>query len=511
MLLHHPILWNLKVVPVIPVMLALHVIFFVCGYISGAVDFSEYNEQFYVNWPAGFAVFVGILLSILITVVWLVFYFRNNALKSYYPKQKSSLYREWLLIFAIATINVSYPLTFAYAKDVRARSYYDEAEVVRRTDIISMVSLFAESGFRENGDTIIDGKDGEGIQVHRDTFKYGGRYYPLKSMLNKTITDFSIQGHTKDSLNERRVKGWLVNNRKDSVLWLMTEFDKIAKEHGAVLKMTPRKWLEIVYDYPDFADYVTVGRLPYFLETENVTPYTEEVTFTSAELGIGATNDTVSNVVKVKGGMTYIYPKYYVPLKQVENSYHAISDAWADPAANGTGVLVCVCVGLVMSLLIFSFRVTSGRSWLIAMVAYGITALVIGICNLLLFEWLLRDVLSSRYDEEAYFATWLLILAGLMVYFLSVTQTRGISDVVLNVIIWLTPWAWPVIGMLLHTYFRKTAVYNDDNVRISPKSGLEVFVDDHPKMYLWLGIILYFVFMYFFTAHIKKWKGIAEA
>jgi hypothetical protein len=513
LLLNRPLLWNLKVLPMAAIMLVIHIVFFVAGYAYGAIDFSETNEKFFFDWTEGFAMFFGVVVSILLGLVWLVFYFRNNAFKSFYPKKKSSLYQEWLLIFAILTLNVTYPLSFIYAKDLRARNYYDETEVMRRTDVISMVSLFADGAYIESGDSLIDGKDGESINIHRDTFKYGTRYYPLKSLLNKNITSFSIQQHDKDSLNKRRVKGWLVANKKDSVLWLMNQFDKIAKEHQAISNITPAKWISLVYHHPDFADYITVGRMPFFVENESTLPYEENIEVMAADgegVATSAVKDTASNIIKVRNGTTYIYPKYYVPLRQIENSYQIISTAWTSPDAEFDLVLAFVYIGLILSLLVFSFRLTSGRSWLIAIVSFGVTAMLIGIINLLLFKLVLRELHVSRFDDEMYFGLWLVIVLSALGYFLSIKHTRRLSDIILNILLWLMPWVLPAIAMLLNSYFNSKVVYVNQ-VRVNPRSWLEILVDDYMPFYMAGSVLAYIIFMYFFTSYIKKWKGIAEA
>ena len=82
LLLTRPLLWNMRIVPVIAVTVALHIIFFITGYISGTIHFTDTS---YWSYDSGSAVmvFFAITLAILVTVIWLVFYFRNNAYKSF--------------------------------------------------------------------------------------------------------------------------------------------------------------------------------------------------------------------------------------------------------------------------------------------------------------------------------------------------------------------------------------------------------------------------------------------
>ncbi|HLA56778.1 MAG TPA: hypothetical protein VK623_11785 [Flavobacterium sp.] len=513
LLLRHPLLWNVKIVPLLAVMLTLHIIFFVLGYMHGAVDFSESNEDYHFDSTQGIIIFFGVFLSILITIIWIVFYFRNNAFKSFYPKKDSSLYKEWLLLLLVCLINCSYPISFTYAKDFRARSYFTEEQFSHRIDIISMASLFADGGYKEDGISYIE-KNGQTVSVKKDSFEYGNRSYNLRSLLNKSTSNFSYQTEYKDSINELRAKKWLIENRKDSVLWVMTEFDKIAKSHHAVGNITPKQWVDLVYDFPEYTKYITVGRTFRFATQDIVTPVNSEEAYAYDEDGQTIDKykllDTVSNTIKVINKQTYIYPKYYVPLRQIENSYKEMSEAWANPDVDAELLLVYLYFGMMLSLVVFSFRVTSGRNWLIALVAFGVTALVTGILNLLLTEVFFRDTFVRHFEEYFYFGFWLIIIAVLLVYFHTTKRAKGFTGIALNILLWLMPWVLPVIGMFVNEYFKVTAVYVNGS-RVSPRTGLEAWLYENVTLFMALCLVAFLLYMYFFTRYIKKWKGTAEA
>ncbi|AWH85953.1 hypothetical protein HYN59_12920 [Flavobacterium album] len=519
LLLRHPLLWNLKIVPVIAVTIALHIIFFSLGYFHGTVDFTKTGDEYYFDALPALVIFFSVFISLLVLIIWLVFYFRNNAFKSYYPKNKLSLYKEFLLLFILCTINCSYVFSFMYASEMHQRSYFSEQEFSRRIDIISMASLFVDGGFEE-GEYIYEEKDGESIRTRRETFMYDGREYSLNSLMNKSVTDFSYQGMVKDSLNERRVKKWLIENRKDSVLWVMREFDKIAKEHNVKSNIAPPEWLKLVYDYPAFTNYITIGRIDSYPEGNNPVDYADNYDYDYTQV-VAETEptdpyrnyqslDTISNNIKIINGHTYIYPKYYEPFRQLENSYGIISGAWSGPDANGGLALFFAYFGLGLSLLIFSFRVTSGRNWLIALVAFGVTALITGIINVVYSIIIPYNSMLGGFRDTLYITVWLVIAVVLLIWFFAKRKSKGISGIILNIVLWITPSILPVIGFLILDYVEDQAVY-EYGERITPVTGYEAWMKDNPELFMLFCGIVFLAFMYFFTISIKRWKGIAES
>lgn len=519
LLLHHPLLWNTRIVTLLAVMIPLHILFFIAGYTHGAIDFTETDSRDIFDDTPVVVVFFSVLITVFVFIVWVVFYFRNNAFKAFYPKSNSSLYKEWLILVLACILNCSYCASFLYGTDFRQRNYLSEEEFSRRIDIISMASLFADGSFQHSADIYVT-VNNESVQMYRDWFEFRGRKYELNSLINKNITEFSYSAGKRDSLNELRVKRWLVENRKDSVLWLMREFEKIVKSHDLKANVNPERWLSLTYNYPEFNDYITVGRIDHYEEGEveeyhEYSEITDETVVTTEFVGKNAVIegdgiDRTSNDVKIVKGRTYIYPKNYVPLKQLTEAYGTISKAWVRPVVDGTFVIIFVCLGIGISLVIFSFRVTSGRSWLIAVVAFGITAVITGILNIVLQEVTRHYDSPFRRNEEAvYLGFWLAIAILLFVYFFTRKSSKGRSDIALNILLWLSPFVLPTIGFMLLEYFEATAVYTN-NVRISEANILEIWLKNDPIQFILFCMAAFIAFMYFFSVRIKKWRGLAE-
>jgi hypothetical protein len=294
---------------------------------------------------------------------------------------------------------------------------------------------------------------------HHSVYRFGSYGYSYYSR--------GKQFQNRDSVNDARVKNWLRNNQKDSVQWLFTEFEKITKSHGLKGNITPQEWLNLVYNYPEFID-------------------TKEV---ASSDGV---NDTEAYAYE---NNISIRPRYYVPVKEMTYNYEKIHDAMYKPFIQFETGLAYLCVAFGLSLSIFSFRVTSGRGWLISLVSVGITAMLTGLLSL------------AIQTGESYPIIWLLIIAGLLIYYLSVAaskQGKGLTDTTLNALIWLSAWLLPIIVSII-LFTRRY-----DYTRELQEETFAQWVEHNIIAIMYVNLAFILVYMYFFTASIKKWRGIAE-
>lgn len=507
-LINNPLLWNSKIVPFAAIAIIFQILFFLLGYSNGQINFTDASDSYDYGINSGITIFVSVLITILVFIVWLVFYARNNGFKSFYPKNNLSLYKEWLLILLFCALNSTYAVSYFYAKDLRARNYYSEQEINRRLEIISLSSLFVDGSFQE-GNFIMQEVDGKSFRVERDSFQYNNRNYSLKSLLNKEIRSFTYFNDKKDSLVELKVKRWLIENKKDSVQWVFTEFFKIANEHKLKSNIDPNKWVELVYNYPEFTKYISVGRTyrendPLYNYYEGVNDnldYAVETEYDYANESI----DTLSKTIKVVNGQEYVYSKYYVPHNAIAKSYGKISSAYENPDVNFEFLLSFIYLSIGLSLLIFSFKVTSGKNWLIALVSLGVVGIITGIFS----------VISS--SSVTFPVIYILLFLGLLLHFIIILKSKtdkGITGITLNQILWIMPAILPTLYFIALEIIKETSGYNDFNYYTSgeKKDFPQVdWMNDHFPDIFSLNILFIFLFLLVFSIQIKKWKGIAEA
>ena len=255
----------------------------------------------------------------------------------------------------------------------------------------------------------------------------------------------------------------------------MNEADKIIKSHNIKRNIKPQQWFTMVYNYPDFTSYELIPDNDHCIMGEPAnTPIMAKVTESRY-------------VSKIINGQRYLCPKYFVPLKNVHNAYNAIDKANNNPEANPNKLLAYAYFALVLSMLIFSFRVTSGRSWLISVVVLFVTGIITGV------------FLMTLPNSITFILLWGLIITGLLIYFIyiNVRKTeKAQSMVVLNILLWLITALIPAIYITVHEIMTKNDVYE--------KNGIAKDIVVYGDYFMIIAA------MYFLTVQIKKWKGIAE-
>lgn len=506
LLINHPLLWNLKVVPVTFYLIIFHILFFVLGYANGAINFIETADNYDYNSNQDVIISLGVFISIISFILWAVFYFKNNSLKSFYPKTKFSLFKEWLLILLITFLLTSFTISFFYGKDMRVRSYFTEAEAKRRCEILSQGSMFVEGSYSEHYNT----KDGNyayentvsvatnGIvtvdsvktEDEKDYFYYKGVIYSNYSLLNKNINSYSFFNYENDSLRKMKLKDWMANNQKEQIRTLFKNYLAIAEEHNLKANIDENKWLDLVYNYPAFTEYKIIGgeekSIFYDINNENV---------------VNAI-DTTSQYIKKIGNYDYLVNRFYVPEKALNYSYNKIADSWNKPLVNFETFLIVLYIAFCLSLVVFSFRVTSGKNWLIALVTAGVINIIVGI---------ITAFTSSPY---VYFGFQAAFFIGLLIYFFSRLygkKGKGVSGITNNILLWMvTPFLPIVYGLGLES-IKEISGYNDTDYIFRKKLYPRIeYLDDIVPHLLYLNLALVLIMMLFLSTKIKKWRGVAE-
>lgn len=500
LLINHPILWNTKVVPAIVILLVINLIFFLLGLSEGKLDFNE-TQNDYDYGIEGTVIFFSVLISIIFIVVWLVYYLKNNSFKSFYPKSNFSLFKEWGILFIICFLTTLFSLSFFLGIDVRQRSYYSEAEAKKRCEILSMGSYFVEGSYSNNytdytateavADVEID-STAVGSGYRNDTLVFfNGKKYLYFSLINKNLNSYTFFDSQSDSLRERKLKLWLVNQQKDSIKKVFKDYLTIAKEHNLKANIDENKWFDLIYDYPDFEDYKLIGG-----DNDGDVYYIGNYQNTAF--------DSVNKYLKViNNNETKEYYRYYVPENRLNYNYGKISDSWINPTFRFETLLISLYFGLGLSLLIFAFRVTSGRNWLITVISLGVINIVFGIIAAISREDLVYPIL--------------LLLIGLsaILYFsitLSRKRSKNISAIFLNSMLWILPAMLPIVYFMIQEILREIArndIYRTMYTK-NPYYLMAEQMEDFTPLFLYLNLVFMILAMLLLSFKIKKWRGLAE-
>jgi hypothetical protein len=479
LLLNHPLLWNTKVVPAVTFAMLFHILFFGIGYLAGDITFKDYYS--YDNgFEDGIVIFFSVILSVLFFIIWFIFYTRNNGYKSFYPQKNNSLFKEWIIIVLIALLNITYSITYFAGKNIHTRTYFTQSEIKKRTEIIIKASIFIEGSFgynqteaNQNGDIIFNKKN-----------------YHQNSLMNKNIEEFYSYNNSRMNLEidakpnknglDVILKTWMQQDNQVEIKKIMQDYFKLIKEHKLSTNLTPEKWFDLTYHYPDFMGYENIGRYKY----SNEYAYAVAVPASVEEASIDQKT------------------KYYLPQNILKDKYEQILKAWEDPIIDLELLRVLLYVGVGFSLLLFSFKVTSGRSFIIAMVSIGVL-------------WMLLGIISILSSSGTLFLIFMLVLISVFaIYFFTiVSKNKGkkISGIVLNLLLWTFGGFFPAVYALLLQIFD-----NSEQVVIAGETKytntpLHNWLDANLQLFTWINVILIIAFVFLMTIYIKKWKGTAES
>jgi hypothetical protein len=122
---HHPTLWNTKMIWMLAASLILHLLFFIAGFLSlmNPETLQEYRtiENFFSNG----VVLLGILVSVLLLVIWMISMFRNNAFKNFYPFTRLKLFKHFISYFVIFLASTTFYYSFTLGMQSFTHITYD--------------------------------------------------------------------------------------------------------------------------------------------------------------------------------------------------------------------------------------------------------------------------------------------------------------------------------------------------------------------------------------------------
>jgi hypothetical protein len=291
-------------------------------------------------------------------------------------------------------------------------------------------------------------------------------------------------------LNKKQIRLWLANNQKKKIENLFIDYLEIAKEHNLKSGITATEWVNLVYNYPDFTKYKNIGKeekSEYFFDNSQ-----NQKEFDSSNYYLTTVNNT-----------QYIVNKFFVPENQLKFAYEKIVDSYTKPFLDWSSLLIYLYAAIGISLSLFGFRVTSGKSWLIALVSFGVFNIVTGIFSGLIGSGILYLLLTIA-----------LIIFTFIYLHLIISSKKGkkISAVTNALLINLTPAFFPLIVGLYSAIVTSSSNYYsiDANMR-SQEYPVMNFIQKNSLLLISLNLIFVFVVQFYYSKQMKIWRGIAEA
>ncbi len=138
----YPLIWNLKLIWILLTVLLFNFIAFINGFLFfDKKSQLQETQLFDVFFDSGLVIFY-VLIGIIITVIWLYFYVKNNRFKSNYPTSRNYLFKEFLAVFCIIFLMFYVPNSFKTGLKLRVSNYMSEEQYLKDIDIINRAQGF---------------------------------------------------------------------------------------------------------------------------------------------------------------------------------------------------------------------------------------------------------------------------------------------------------------------------------------------------------------------------------
>lgn len=514
---HHPLLWNMRLHQIVAISLCLHLIHFIIGYLSFtdilSMGYSDATQMFF---SGPFALF-SIVGSGIVLVLWLVKVFRNNALKRYYPISKEKVFVQFLILFLACSLNMSYYYSYTYGfvlhgkikTDINANNqdqktyaavigWLQENRTAYDIDNRCYPSPFPMTRKYKNADStqVTDIEGAAASTVNIDT---NGLYYVGKDGKNYSVqTRDSMSGHTQFSYlnycceertyNEEMEYTWDAQTNAhlatatmqqslqhpEEIKAKMIAFLQVCDKYNVKYKLNVDDWFKWVYNPPYFP-------VTYTIQNVNYNPNAKYDNY------IAAVNEN---------GSSFNPKQYFVQREKLEyilNNTYAIHHYHIN-----VGVLCFILYwALSVSLLIFAFRASSKRVWIISLIAGALFCILVGAFSVVL----------TYNDGNALFIVYELIIFSFLMIALLIKH-KTISGIALN---WFT-WAAPAIIPLLLAYW--SAIERQKLMRIDAalyqKPAVLDWIDDHSGLFFMANLALYLLGLYGLSGLYRRWQAMPE-
>ncbi len=268
-----PLLWNTRVVFVLPLVLLIHGLFYLAGY-SQKVDFSDLKNSRFFN--AEEVILFSCLITVVILLIWMVHYLRNNPLKAHYPIKKAYMFGEFMLLFLVFFSSATFFFTYRQGLYDQTKGFTDSADLVEEANTINLAYHFIPletDNFRpfRSCDSLKARKErGQARLLLYNLAVKQGKASHTEYMENEPEPNLDsippsylyycrLMIHTLDTgtpasseENSRRVVNWLKTGRKDSVLHALNRLKVLLIKYDIGHVFDPLSRTDSVFAYPDF-------------------------------------------------------------------------------------------------------------------------------------------------------------------------------------------------------------------------------------------------------------------
>lgn len=613
----YPTIWNTRIVWMLAINLLVHILFYFIGFVSHSNPVSLQSSRVIDDYFSSGVIMVHIIISMLLLVGWLVYMFKNNGFKNFYPTSNIKLFGQFVCYLVIVFASITFYFSYMFGLRSYVNVAYPNDELVKNVEIINKAYPFLSVGYQDytldkkaypkpfydlycetNSDLIDHNKkyfetNGYEYQFYslykvaitaRDDngdFKYPAAEYKngtdlaYKEVVNDTcmyyfkkdVVDLSADIKTSNlsyynfsrvfytlsfgeidfydrynysytssystetavyDINPNINKNYefskhfsaiLDRKNPEEIKKILNDFLEVSKQYKIKTNLDTDKWFKLIYHPDNFEvkNFIFEDEHTYAYPIDSAaaivdTLRTDVAAATAAvpeeTAVVEAAEAAAVAVAEVAGSSDKMYHYYN---KNLTKNYYEVDDLSdflrsVELIKNvdfvSRNIHVYIWIAFFFSTLIFSFRVTNLRSVIFTGITTGVLGLLIGLMVLVYS-------MSLGGDEEYFAAYLVLIIATIIIlipFLLLTSASKLFSSIFMNMTInGFVLYQLLILGII--SMHQSKACYDENyNYKENCITILEYL--DMYTSYLLLAAGLLFMFLY--TAVIKKWRAVPE-
>jgi hypothetical protein len=504
---HYPLLWNMRLLGVLGISLAFHLLHFVIGYFDfiPTDSIGGWQEPQNIFFATPFAIF-SIIGSIIIFILWLIRVFRNNAFKSFYPVSSRQLFVQFSIFMLVSLLNITYYYSYATGYVFHARNMTskeaNQKDIEIYNKVIGLLQESAQSYSIENRlypapfplvkQFVNANEDNNNSQEYYYEGKYGERfskqqvdsmtgavdfsylnhynYYAYINPLGETENYYGADIESVPKLKERYKAYLHMLEHSDELKKSMEDFIGLCQRHNIKHKIDVAVWHSWVYHPPFFPVKYVIKQ--YYDYQSSITPATE-----------------LSETAQFNPDGFYVeLNKLQYLLRNTMRAYE-----YGFELSVFCGFLY---VALALALIIFAYRSTSRKVWLISYIGSGVVLMFVGALTALVSY-------GASSNRQAVLGSYLIIILGfLLAHFMVKNKTA--SGVLLN---WFA-WSLPAVSLIIFGLIQSSKL---DHNNTSSETTKPLYIEQHADVYFFACLIVYFVALGFFINPLfRRWQALPE-
>lgn len=613
----YPTIWNTRIVWMLAINLLVHILFYFIGFVSHSNPVSLQSSRVIDDYFSSGVIMVHIIISMLLLVGWLVYMFKNNGFKNFYPTSNIKLFGQFVCYLVIVFASITFYFSYMFGLRSYVNVAYPNDELVKNVEIINKAYPFLSVGYQDytldkkaypkpfydlycetNSDLIDHNKkyfetNGYEYQFYslykvaitaRDDngdFKYPAAEYKngtdlaYKEVVNDTcmyyfkkdVVDLSADIKTSNlsyynfsrvfytlsfdeidfydrynysytssystetavydinpNINKnyefsKQFSAILDRKNPEEIKKILNDFLEVSKQYKIKTNLDTDKWFKLIYHPDNFEvkNFIFEDEHTYAYPIDSAaaivdTLRTDVAAATAAvpeeTAVVEAAEAAAVAVAEVAGSSDKMYHYYN---KNLTKNYYEVDDLSdflrsVELIKNvdfvSRNIHVYIWIAFFFSTLIFSFRVTNLRSVIFTGITTGVLGLLIGLMVLVYS-------MSLGGDEEYFAAYLVLIIATIIIlipFLLLTSASKLFSSIFMNMTInGFVLYLLLILGII--SMHQSKACYDENyNYKENCITILEYL--DMYTSYLLLAAGLLFMFLY--TAVIKKWRAVPE-